>query len=207
MKSGVLLSVFALSLVLVLPSSFAAEPSPADQMAAAVESWRIGDLATAQVQLTQMIDAGTRDPRAYYFRGLISEQLGADADLDLKAGAKLEAETTATRLVNRALEYVQGPTRAKIEKYRGVEQILRTAVIYPFGKGCLPFLPGQTPLGIARHDTAVTQRETAVAQCHVDAQRDRQQALTHRICCLAIGHAENDAVVLIGIEGLLQPAL
>jgi len=87
-------------------------------MAAVVESWRIGDLDGAHGQLTKMIEEGTRDARVYYYRALISEQLGSDSEQDLLAAAKLEAEMTSTRLVNRALENVQGATRAKIEKYR-----------------------------------------------------------------------------------------
>lgn len=121
MSSRVVLKGFVLSFVIALSSAcaaFAAEPSAADQMAAAVESWRSGDLDGAHGQLTHMIEAGTRDARAYYYRALISEQLGSDSETDLKAAAKLEAETTSTRLVNRALENVQGATRAKIEKYR-----------------------------------------------------------------------------------------
>ncbi len=121
MRLRVVLNGLVLSFVIALSSAcaaFAAEPSAADQMAAAVESWRSGDLDEAHGQLTQMIEAGTRDARAYYYRALISEQLGSDSETDLKAAAKLEAETTSTRLVNRALENVQGATRAKIEKYR-----------------------------------------------------------------------------------------
>ena len=116
MRSSVVLSWIILLFVITLSSASAAEPSAADQMAAAVESWRIGDLDGAQGQLTQMIEAGTRDARVYYYRALISEQLGSDSEQDLRAAAKLEAESTATRLVNRALENVQGATRAKIEK-------------------------------------------------------------------------------------------
>ena len=115
--SSVVLS-FAFLASSVFSISIAAEPSPADQLAVAVEAWRVGDLIGAQELLTQVIEAGTRDPRAYYYRGLLSEQLGTDSEQDLLAAAKLEAETTSTRLVNRALENVQGPTRAKIERYR-----------------------------------------------------------------------------------------
>ena len=114
---------------LVLPfaltfSSLAASASAADQVAAAVESWRIGDLNGAQGQLTQIIEAGTRDARVLYYRALVSEQLGFDSEQDLKAAAKLEAETTSTRIVNRALEHVQGATRAKIEKFRAEARAL-----------------------------------------------------------------------------------
>ncbi len=123
MRPCVVLSGCILSLAINLSSAFAAEPIAADQMAAAMESWRIGDLDGAHEQLTQMIEAGTRDARVYYCRAVISEQLGSDSDQDLKAAAKLEAETTSTRLVNRALENVQGATRAKIEKYRAAARM------------------------------------------------------------------------------------
>lgn len=118
MRSSFVPSWFVLLCALTMSSASAAEPSAADQMAAAVESWRTGDLDGALGQLTEMIEAGTRDPRVYYYRALISEQSGSESDKDLLAAAKLEAETTSTRLVNRALENVQGATRAKIEKYR-----------------------------------------------------------------------------------------
>lgn len=118
MRSSIVLSWFVVLCAVTLSSAAAAEPSAADQMAAAVESWRNGDLDEAQGQLTRMIEAGTRDARVYYYRALISEQLGSNSEQDLRAAAKLEAETTSTRLVNRALENVQGANRAKIEKYR-----------------------------------------------------------------------------------------
>ncbi|MEJ7593805.1 MAG: hypothetical protein WKF77_19880 [Planctomycetaceae bacterium] len=118
MRPCVWMSGCILSWAITLSSAFAAGPTAADQMAAAMESWRTGDLDGAHGQLTQLIEAGTGDARAFYYRALISEQLGFDSELDLKAAAKLEAETTSTRLVNRALEKVQGATRTKIEKYR-----------------------------------------------------------------------------------------
>ncbi len=99
-------------------SSAVAEPVPAEQLAVVMEAWRNGELNEAQSLLTDMIESGTLDARVYYYRALVSEQLGGDIDADLKAAAKLEAETSATRVVNRALENVQGPTRAKIEKFR-----------------------------------------------------------------------------------------
>ena len=118
MRPCVVLSGCILSLAINLSSAFAAEPIAADQMAAAVESWRTGDLNGAQGQLTQIIEAGTRDARVFYYRALVSELLGFDSEQDFKSAAKLEAETASTRVVNRALENVQGATRAKIEIFR-----------------------------------------------------------------------------------------
>lgn len=99
-------------------SAAAAEPAPAEQLAAVMEAWRNGQLSEASSQLTEMIDAGTLDARAYYYRAIISEHLGGDADADLKTAARLEAETSSTRLINRSLENVQGPIRVRIEKFR-----------------------------------------------------------------------------------------
>ena len=124
MRPCVVLSGCIFSFAISLSSAFPAEPVAADQMAAAVESWRTGDLNGAQGQLTQMIEAGTRDARVFYYRALVSEQLGFDSEQDLKAAAKLEAETSSTRVVNRALENVQGATRAKIEILRAEARAL-----------------------------------------------------------------------------------
>ena len=94
MKSNVVVGSFVLLCGITLSSPSVADPSAADQMAAAVESWRAGDFNGAHEQLTQMMEDGTRDARVYYYRALISEHLGSDSDEDLQAAAKLEAETT-----------------------------------------------------------------------------------------------------------------
>ncbi|MFN9721002.1 MAG: DUF1559 domain-containing protein [Planctomycetota bacterium] len=96
----------------------AAEPSAEDQMTGALEVWRSGDAAEARQLFTAMIEGGSRDPRAYYYRGLIAEQLGENGDPDFEAGAALEAAQSKSTLVNRALERAQGPVRLRIEKIR-----------------------------------------------------------------------------------------
>ena len=118
MQRLVVLSGMVLFSAVSFALASAAGPAAGEQLAAVMDAWRNGDLSGAQGQLTEIIDAGTRDARAYYYRALISEQLGGNADADLKAAAQLEAETSSTRVVNRALEDVQGATRAKIEKFR-----------------------------------------------------------------------------------------
>lgn len=96
----------------------AAEPSPEDQITGALEVWRSGDAYTARDRFTAMIEGGSRDPRPYYYRGLIAEQLSENGDPDFEAGAALEAAQTKSTLVNRALERAQGPVRLRIEKIR-----------------------------------------------------------------------------------------
>lgn len=165
MRLRVIVNSVVLSLAFLASSVFsianAAEPSPADQLAVAVESWRDGNLKGAQELLTQIIEAGTRDPRAYYYRALVSEQLGADAEQDLLAAAKLEAETTSSRLVNRALENVQGATRAKIEKYRAEAraklksdpQAEATKALYR--EGVVAYKAGDSSTALAKFDDAI----------------------------------------------------
>ncbi len=121
MKSRVTLSCLVLQIAVTSVSTLAAsgiEPVTANQMSAALEAWRTGDLDGAQQKLTQMIDAGTRDARVYYYRGLIAEQSGGNSDQDLRTAARLEARSGTERLSNRTLENVQGALRLKIEKYR-----------------------------------------------------------------------------------------
>jgi hypothetical protein len=80
--------------------------------------WRAGDLSSAEKLLGEIIENGTDDPRPLYFRGILAEQTGKDGTADLKAAAKLEAETSTASLVNRSIERTQGPLRVRIERYR-----------------------------------------------------------------------------------------
>ncbi|MFO1000227.1 MAG: DUF1559 domain-containing protein, partial [Planctomycetaceae bacterium] len=65
-----------------------------------------------------IIENETDDPRPLYFRGILAEQTGKDGTADLKAAAKVEAETSTATLVNRSIERTQGPLRVRIERYR-----------------------------------------------------------------------------------------
>ena len=84
----------------------------------ALSVWRAGDLSSAEKLLSEIIENGTDDPRPLYFRGILAEQTGEDGSADLKAAAKLEAETSTASLVNRSIERTQGPLRVRIERYR-----------------------------------------------------------------------------------------
>lgn len=84
----------------------------------ALSVWRAGDLGSAEKLLSEIIENGTDDPRPLYFRGILAEQTGKDGSADLKAAAKLEAETSTASLVNRSIDRTQGPLRVRIERYR-----------------------------------------------------------------------------------------
>ena len=89
-----------------------------DKYSDAVAALKAGDGQTALQQLTELVDAGTRDPRVYYFRGIAAAGLNQSPDADFKKGAALEAATGNSRAVNTALETVQGDLRRKIEQFR-----------------------------------------------------------------------------------------
>ena len=83
-----------------------------------VHSYFAGNYAKAYEQLTTAIDGGSKDPRAFYFRGLACLNLGRpqDAEIDFRAGAALEAQDV-NKLYNvgKSLERIQGPARAELE--------------------------------------------------------------------------------------------
>jgi len=85
-----------------------------------VHAYFAHDYFRAHELLTQAIDGGMNDPRAYYFRGLALGATGRieDAEDDFRAGAALEARSTMGPLVARALTRVQGTTRLQIEQVR-----------------------------------------------------------------------------------------
>jgi hypothetical protein len=113
-------------LVAVLISVWAA-PLPAQDFALGqkygrgVHAYFAGDYVNAYEQLTASITAGSKDPRAYYFRGLAYLNLGRaqEASMDFQKGAELEGQDV-NRLYNvaKALERVQGKARLALENYR-----------------------------------------------------------------------------------------
>ncbi|NND97002.1 MAG: hypothetical protein HKN47_06700 [Pirellulaceae bacterium] len=66
------------------------------------------------------IDNGSKDPRVYYFRGIVNTMLGNsyDAQSDWEEGAKLEASVTSNPAIGRSLSRFQGSGRLKLEQIR-----------------------------------------------------------------------------------------
>ncbi len=85
-----------------------------------VHSYFAGDYQRSYDDLSQAIEAGTLDPRAYYFRGLTALKLGRldEAEADFSAGAVREAEGTGSWPIARSLERIQGCDRLKLERHR-----------------------------------------------------------------------------------------
>ncbi len=91
-----------------------------------VHAYFAGNYRQAHELLTTAIDAGSMDPRAYYFRGLVYNKLGRpdEAVQDQKKGADLEASATSRIYpVGESLQRVQGKDRLELEQYRQVARL------------------------------------------------------------------------------------
>lgn len=78
------------------------------------------DYMSAIENLTLVIENGSNDPRAYYFRGLSAAALGRipEAESDFQAGALIEVRGAYGDLIGRSLVRIQGPVRIHIERIR-----------------------------------------------------------------------------------------
>jgi hypothetical protein len=100
---------------------FAQEAVLGQEYGAGVHAFFAGDYAGAYEQLSVAIQGGSKDPRAFYFRGLACLNLGRepDATIDFRKGAELESsDVNRFYDVGKALERVQGSARTELEKYR-----------------------------------------------------------------------------------------
>ncbi|MBU4399720.1 MAG: hypothetical protein KKE86_10345 [Planctomycetes bacterium] len=86
-----------------------------------VHAFFTGDNIAAHERLTAAIKGGSKDPRAFYFRGLVYLKLGRgpEAAMDFRHGAELESkDLNRFYNVGKALERVQGEARIELERYR-----------------------------------------------------------------------------------------
>jgi hypothetical protein len=85
-----------------------------------MHAYYAGDYDRAYDALTNAIEAGTDDPRGYYFRGLAALRLGrtSEAEADFTTGADRELANGSMRRVSLSLERVQGPDRLTLERFR-----------------------------------------------------------------------------------------
>jgi hypothetical protein len=124
------------------------------------------DFFQAMNNLSVAIDGGSRDPRAYYYRGLTKLRSGdtRGAHEDLQMGSLLESsDVDQFYPVSRSLERVQGSDRATLERYRALaraqsrqRQLRRDAVRYEQRRRSeaqvlrsVPVGPAPAPLGVA----------------------------------------------------------
>ncbi|MFZ1933726.1 MAG: hypothetical protein WCB27_17880 [Thermoguttaceae bacterium] len=102
-------------------SLFAQDAVLAQQYGSGVHAYFTGDMQQAYERLTAAAQAGSKDPRVFYFRGLTYLQLGRpqEAAIDFRKGAELESkDINRFYNVGKALERVQGSERLQLEAYR-----------------------------------------------------------------------------------------
>lgn len=85
-----------------------------------VHAYFAGDSTGALVFLDDADKAGSKDPRVFYFRGLVKAGMGMtdDAAADFEKGANLEVTSKRAVEVGKALARVQGANRLQIEDAR-----------------------------------------------------------------------------------------
>lgn len=91
-----------------------------DAVGSGIHAYYSGDFARSYDDLTNAVEAGASDARAYYFRGLSSLRLGRtmEAEADFRLGAEREASEGSVLRVSRSLERVQGHDRLVLERHR-----------------------------------------------------------------------------------------
>ena len=106
----------------VCPRTFAGDESlaVANAYGVGVHAYFDCDYQGSYDAMTAAIEAGTSDPRAYYYRGLAAAKLGRDSvvEADFAEGANREATTAGSMAISRSLERVQGADRLRLEKFR-----------------------------------------------------------------------------------------
>ena len=88
---------------------------------AGVHAYYDGNYSAAYDALTASIEAGTMDPRAYYYRGLTAIKLGRTDDEiegDFAEGSNRETAGRGGISISRSLERIQGRDRMRLEKDR-----------------------------------------------------------------------------------------
>jgi hypothetical protein len=121
---------------------------------AGIHAFHAGDYDRAYQDLSNAIEAGSDDPRGYYFRGLAAMRMGrtSEAEADFAAGADREAAGGSMRRVSLALERVQGQDRLSLERYRSRARLA----------------------ALARDRDAVTRRYSGIEDAAGDVRRRRR---------------------------------
>lgn len=120
-SSVVVRSVVVLfGLWLLLPAPAAAQPNDLEKLyGKGVHAYNDGRYDEAAAYFDEAVELGTRDPRIWYFRGIVKQTNGGDGSEDFRKGASLEFATTGRFFdIGRSLEKIQGNVRLKIEDAR-----------------------------------------------------------------------------------------
>lgn len=121
-----LLWAASLAAILCGRGSAADNPVLATAYGTGVHAYHAGDYQRTYDDLTTVIEGGSNDPRAFYFRGLAAIKLGRldEAEADFATGAAREAAALGTWNVPRSLERVQGEDRLRLERHRSRARVV-----------------------------------------------------------------------------------
>lgn len=116
--TAILVSVFATGFF--SPNASAQDAILAQMYGRGVHAFNSGNYTDANRFLSAAINGGTKDPRAYYFRGIVASVQGMQyqAEGDWAQGAQLEAKMGTTAGIGRSLSRFQGSARLKLEQIR-----------------------------------------------------------------------------------------
>ncbi len=121
-RSFFVLTILAGGILLASVASLHADDEAMEKMYGnGVHAFFSGDYAMAHDCLSRAIDAQTKDPRCFYFRGLAYLAMGRkpEAKADFASASDLEADDVYKFYnVSKALQRVQGKSRMMIEQYR-----------------------------------------------------------------------------------------
>ncbi|MNJ62093.1 hypothetical protein D3C77_579210 [compost metagenome] len=120
-------------------------------------------------------------------------------------------QTVVSNLLKNALAHLFAgsliaPYHSQVKVDARGQQVLRGGLANEGRKAPRPFGTRQAQLWIAGHDVAFAQRKTTLRQALVDVLRQWQQTAADFSGVSGIAGLENDAVVLIGVQGLFAPA-
>ncbi len=130
-RSFFVLTILTGGIVLASAASLHADDGAMDKMYGnGVHAFFSGDYAMAHDCLSHAIDAKTKDPRCFYFRGLAYLKMGRapEAKADFASGSDLESvDVYKFYNVSKSLERVQGKSRMEIEQYRAKARLKASA--------------------------------------------------------------------------------
>jgi len=119
-----LVQAFVCLPILAACTTFAQAQNVLDELyGSGVHAFFSGNMGLATERFTEAVNAGSQDPRVYYFRGLSQiDSMGgsmASGTSDFEKGAQLEALQGKRAMdVAKALQRIQGPVRMEIERVR-----------------------------------------------------------------------------------------
>lgn len=93
-----------------------------------VHAYFAGNTAKADQLFSDVISAGSKDPRVFYFRAMTRLRSGSqyEAEDDMRIGAALEALNPGRRSeIGRSLQRIQGSNRRTLEQFRREARLLR----------------------------------------------------------------------------------